>query len=966
MKAIFSSQKRLDILKIICLFAIFLVPLQELTACNDHINYYKDLTSSKICNPQNINYPVGYAKIRETRNHCSSCETGSCCSCPSYTIPNKTCEAWQIAQTGNDYGLCKCEKECLNSPQNPKYYDDPTNKTTQTNISRINLPVVLAWNDISEWKNEGQYTTSIYENTAPEPNNVDYGPNSYRVEIKYEEYSDGDSNLHIDKNKNPQDTETLSNGQKIFYKIITKNGPDGFNSRDDGGECFFQTNSTYEWRVRPCCDEEGKLCKTYRPDEGWWKFSTSPAPELLGIQDNDKYQNGTTDPIAQDPDWNGPQALEGVDFCSAKLLWCKAKLMDPPTGYNRFDKVYNNNQIPYAANYQMRVKFSENWSLKLIPSTSSSTSSWSAFVQSTINSFKSKTLYQSLSDAVRQALLGDIDFASQESCHYLQKQDDGSCKPEHLAFTSSHYVNELMHNASFKPFFSAAEKASSDRNLFTGDTTGKLEYSWQIKTCFDTSAGVDDDNFPHCGGYNDEDYGQKWQFIGKQIDFSHFEAPELLSPGNNTNCADEKKLVGLDDKLLWTAPCGANSFIYDVLEKNGNSIFKDDDTYANDFGRRITVSQASIDITDKDPVQENDPKKVQLKIDTCYQWKVKSCWPSIPIPEMSAAEICSNLWNTADFRTTGQAPKNNSLKTIENPPDAFLQWDPVSGAKSYRLKIVGEGAPKDEIVVDTNQYAFTYPGPKKTYSWYVRTCADTAGNICGTGRATSSFISKDFDKPSNLSPSGDILQLEPLRWTSNAKYFLVTASVTDGETSTDKTTCDANWFNGEYKEKIISGTTLAIRGAEKNPSPYCFGDYEFTVQPCFDEKCTSLSYQKTTAIFSIAKKEQSSGFMVCGQSTNDPNTKYNEKEPCRPSHLVLTLKIIIDFVVFKLAFMLLPVMVLITGGLFYLSQDKANLIPHIKDVWKKIGIGYGILFFSWIIVSVLTGIVGYPDWYKIL
>lgn len=904
------------------------------------------------------------------------------------------------------YSRCVCDKNCIEYPKNPRYYDNNASYNDGTiqngklyqdadtsdnvNVKNISLPIILSWDHVDGWQDkkirldvvtirngDGEHRwpkgvskinalSSQGKGTSPSQNPAEsYGVESYRIQIQ--SLDNIKTNIYGIENINLSEAQNYQidniNGNSAYSKLLAQNA---FNSRNEGGACFFQTNSAYRWRVLPCCDEAGTQCKAYADDEGWWIFSTSPAPELLGIEDKDH-----AGIISQDPDWNGTQALTGVDFCSAKLYWCKVKLVEPePANYNRFDKTYNNGQIIYAANYQMRVKFSENWSLGLISAASSAVSSWSDFVQSKINSLKTNALFQSLTTAVQKALT-DVDFANKESCHYLQKQDGGGCKPEHLAFTSSYYMNELVNNVSFKPFFSAKENTSQNRNLFTGDYTGALKYSWQIKTCFDTSSGVDDDNFPYCGGYNGEDYGQKWQFVGKQNNPSTFEPPKLLSPENNANCQDQNKLVGLDDTLNWSAPCGANSFIYDVLEKNGESIFEDDDTYDADLGRRITTSQALIDIADEDePSQENDPGKIRLKINTCYQWKVRSCWPSIPIPEMSADKICGKLWNSAYFYTTGRAP--NSLWTSnDTAPSVTFNWENVDSAGSFNIGIYKKQAngkfdfenPTIFKTQTASSYIFEYAAAKENYQWRVQTCANANGEICGDWSVPQSYTANDFTAPTSLSPSGKIKQLPQLTWTSNARYFLVTVKVANAEKST---TCDPDWFNREYDQKIVSETSLTVKTAEKNSSPYCAGNYEFTVQPCFDGNCDSRSSNKATASFSIADEGKKSGLMVCGQSTDDPNTEYNEKEACQPKHLVLLLKVLVDFVMFKLAFMLLPVMTLITGGLFYLSQDKDNLIPHIKDIWKKIGIGYGILFFSWAIVSILTGIVGYSDWWKIL
>ena len=155
-----------------------------------------------------------------------------------------------------------------------------------------------------------------------------------------------------------------------------------------------------------------------------------------------------------------------------------------------------------------------------------------------------------------------------------------------------------------------------------------------------------------------------------------------------------------------------------------------------------------------------------------------------------------------------------------------------------------------------------------------------------------------------------------------AGYFWVAAQVTNGEKSTS---CDPEWFNKEYAGKTVSETSLTLKAAEKNASSYCSGDYSFTVRPCFDDQCTARSFNEAQQTFSVTGKNESSGLMVCGQKSDDSDTPYNEKEPCEIKHIFLTLKVIIDFVMFKLALLLLPVMALVTGGLFYLAPDKANL-----------------------------------------
>ena len=872
-------------------------------------------------------------------------------------LEGKSCGSWQMCDFEDQtFVQCSCDKDCLAAPRNQRYLDDPINHTLQKSDTSINLPVMLVWDNIPGWlsddysstiggplnKGQGRWFNNGNDCVA-EINFDKKGPKSYRLQIQ-DTSAGGTDNLNLSptqKNNLNQDEGTEAIGSKLsYYKVLTKNA---FNSRDDGGECFFNTNSAYKWRVEPCCDKEGASCKSYGPDEGWWYFSTSPSPEPLGIND----KNNTGSP-KQDPDWNGDQYLANIDFCSAKLSWCKAKLVNNST--SRYWKTYNDHQLDYAASYQMRVKFSENWSLGL----ASSNGALSWLTDKLLNN----PIAQSFSYIYKQAAnMTSEEKNDGESCHYLEKQSNGSCKPETVSFGAGE-----IQQSDFKPFFDANQRRNQNRSLFTGDMKGSLVYSWQTKVCFNTTPSNNTDkDFPTCNGYNDADYGQKWKFAGANTSTTKINPPDLQSPENNS-ARDDTKLVGLSDKITWSTPCGANSFLYDIKEKDsGQSIFKNDSSYGKDSGRRTTASQTLLSLTDKIPTQADDPQNVVLKLNTFYQWRVKSCWPSLPVGDISS--ICGGNKDWHYFYTTGRPPKDDSLKYSDSAPNINFSWESVPGAGSYIISITENGV-ASEHKTTTNQWQISYPGALTSYTWQVRTCADADGKICGSWSKSNSFNSGDFPAPTDLTPTGEIKQLpSALSWSSNAKNFLVTATYSGVSDSS----CDPMWFNAQYADKKISGTSMAVQTKASGGSPHCAGIYTFTVQPCFDANCTSLSHNIGKAKFIISDPEQKSGFMVCGQKTNDPTTPYNEKEPCQIKHLFLTLKVIIDFIVFKLAFIFLPLLVLATGAIFYFSEDKTKTIPTLKKAWKNIGLGYGALFFAWFIVSLLMFIAGYHTiWWQVL
>jgi len=274
---------------------------------------------------------------------------------------------------------------------------------------------------------------------------------------------------------------------------------------------------------------------------------------------------------------------------------------------------------------------------------------------------------------------------------------------------------------------------------------------------------------------------------------------------------------------------------------------------------------------------------VQLKIDTKYKWRVKSCWPSIPVGEIK--NICGGQWSDFwFFRTTGKKPAIGSDAVKMAAPTATLTWDSVSGANSYRVKSYRRRRADGRSARHRQSIQLQLSGGQKSYSWKVKTCADSAGTICGGWQAGTSFNSEDFPAPTNLSPAGAVAQLpSALSWNGDAGYFWVSAQVANGEKSTS---CDPEWFNKEYAGKAVSGASLTIKAAEKNASPYCAGDYTFTVRPCFDDKCAARSFNEARQTFSVAGKSESSGLMVCGQKSDDPDTPYNEKEPCEIKHII--------------------------------------------------------------------------------
>jgi len=794
------------------------------------------------------------------------------------------CDSWtkgsQVKVEQINVGTCVCVNECLTVPKNHYYYNDPVNKTRQTNDQEITLPVVLAWDNIDGWQNEnGAYIWNFSGmGNKKDISSKLFGAYAYILEIE---------------NKNFELNDSQSAGD-IFRRVLTTNE---FNPTKEFYPCFFNSDTVIKWRVRPCCNEDGSNCL---PEEQapWWTFRTSPAPEPINIGD---------------PDWNGPDGKTGVSYDGLKLDWCKAKVSEEKMPYNE--------NVSPALSYQLRIYTNENELVTnkvQIPAQFSQLAAW---------------------------LKEDVPALSNPlACHYLQKQSDHTCKPDVVGPTDA---------LTGRNWWSHKEMPSQDRALFTKNVT----YSWQLRRCFTNSQAGDE----YCGSSSNKYWGQIWKFTAKDDPIA---APSLSSPPNDGDYADSQnaKLTELPGKLSWQSPNGANSFAYDIQKISGAG-----ETSLVSGERRAVKSQI---IFSKSAAADpnSDAQGIELELDTPYKWRVKSCWPSIP-----AGNVCNEAWSPWwYFRTTGRAPKTETLRPENEARELAmpvnLQWEAVPGAKSYILNFNDQ-----EIKTENSAYAADYPtiNQSQTYKWSVKTCADGAGQTCGQSSPEFSFATAALGASQNpISPAGAIdnrpliynFFWEPVAGAHYYKFTLDYAQRSDKETNEKCQT-------GPKVEKTVPENSAAVN---KNiDALYCLGKYEWKVLACLNEECTDAG--ATPAVWSFdfvaGGKETKKGeaiLAVCGLSNDNPNTEWDDREACGIKHFLLGAMQILNMLLFRVAFILLPLLVLATGGLFYTSFGTPEIKQKVIRWWKIIGIGYGLLFFAWTITGIFTSLFGYSGvWWQI-
>jgi len=688
----------------------------------------------------------------------------------------------------------------------------------------------------------------------------------------------------------------------IFRRILTTNE---FNARQDFYPCFYNSDTVIRWRVRPCCKENGEYCQ---PEEQatWWTFRTSAAPEPVN---------------PDDPDWNGPDGAKNISYNGLKPTWCQATVSK--------EKQPLNENLPLALSFQLRAYSDENKIVltgQTIPQTFAQLASW---------------------------LRKDVPpLPAGRSCHYLQKQADNTCKADVVNPIQAKVVRSF--NSYY--FWSHKELPNSDRDLFTKNLT----YYWQLRRCFNNpNAGEES-----CNSDSDKHWGQLWQFTAKN---DPIDPPTGMAPQNDVSYADSQnaKLTGLPGRLQWQPDTGANSFEYDIQKITGNT----SQSIVNN-AKRTTASQVFFVKNASEVSGEGEAQGIELELDTAYKWRVKSCFPSLPV-----GNVCEPTWSSwYYFRTTGRAPKTASMEPKSNAASVMmpvtLQWEAVAGAKSYLLTFDGK---KISVTNGQNQYALDYPAIKQsqTYQWSVQTCADANATKCGAPSPQSAFktaalgASSDPVWPTGATANSQLTYNFSWNPVPGAHYYKFTLNYNQPSTKETNSNCKP----GTKVEKTVKESSINI--SNDISELYCLGKYDWKVLACFDQQCSDAGAAPATWQFDFISggqeiKKGQTVLAVCGLTNDNPNTPWDDREQCGAKHILLNIMQIINFILFRMSIILLPVLVAATGAMYYTSFGGPDLKQKAISWWKWIGVGYAILFFAWTLVGILLALFGYAGaWWSV-
>lgn len=539
--------------------------------------------------------------------------------------------------------------------------------------------------------------------------------------------------------------------------------------------------------------------------------------------------------------------------------------------------------------------------------------------------------------------------AAAPQCHYLEKQADGICKPDD--------INPLEPKTT-RNWWSHQENPGSDRDLFTKNLT----YSWQVRQCFDNPAAGDET----CSRNFANNWGQTWKFTTGGAELGN---PSLVYPPNDSAYANSEnaKLIELPARIAWKAPCGINSFGYDLRKAGGASVLGGE--------QRTTASQIFFTSKEMAAVGNASIQKIDLALDTAYQWRVRSCWSS----SMQSGNTCEANWTPwYSFRTTGRPPKLSSLEpkdgTADLPVSVPLKWESVPGAKSYNIFLNDQ---KISVKDGASGYSLGYPNIKQNtnYRWKVQTCADANGDVCGPATNELSFATGELGAPQKAQSPKDQetvytetnTMITQFAWDSveGARYYKFTLAYVE---KSGKETNAACATGKKIETTVTSNSASAGRGVD---GVYCLGKYEWSALACLDADCQDVGKTPSTWSFTFtpgteAPKPGETSLSVCGLPNDNPNTQWDERESCQLKHMLILVEQVLNFFLFKLSFMLLPVLAVATGLIFYTQFGGPNLLGNVMTWWKWIGIGYALIFLSWLITGVMLRIFGYAGvWWQL-
>jgi len=114
--------------------------------------------------------------------------------------------------------------------------------------------------------------------------------------------------------------------------------------------------------------------------------------------------------------------------------------------------------------------------------------------------------------------------------------------------------------------------------------------------------------------------------------------------------------------------------------------------------------------------------------------------------------------------------------------------------------------------------------------------------------------------------------------------------------------------------------------------------------------------------FLVASQASAQGLVPCGQRENNPDTTWDDTNPCTLCHFFVLIERVLEFVFFKLTPPLALLMLVIGGGMFMLAAGDPQKITQARKIISSVFIGIVIVYGSFFLIGLLLQSIGLATW----
>jgi hypothetical protein len=104
----------------------------------------------------------------------------------------------------------------------------------------------------------------------------------------------------------------------------------------------------------------------------------------------------------------------------------------------------------------------------------------------------------------------------------------------------------------------------------------------------------------------------------------------------------------------------------------------------------------------------------------------------------------------------------------------------------------------------------------------------------------------------------------------------------------------------------------------------------------------------------------SAGLIPCGRDYNDPDTDWDECEPCDFCLMILSGQLIIEFL-FKIAAVIAVFSIVLGGFLYIAAAGNQGIMEKAKSTIKYVLLGFLVVLIAWAVVDSILAMSGYID-----